>query len=55
LRGVVRLPQRRGVIENPECAPVGRGHEVVSVNDQVVDRNRGKIQLQRLPVVAIVE
>src|SRR5271167_3720841 len=54
-RGMVRLPQRRDVVENPECTAVGCNHEIVSVDGQVVDRNRGKIQLQGLPMIAVVE
>ncbi len=53
--GIMRLSQWRDVIENPKRTPVGGDDQVVSVNVQIVDRNGRKIQLQRLPVVAVVE
>src|SRR3984957_1005985 len=47
-------PQRRYVIENPERAAVRRGDEVVVLDDEVVHRGGRQIELQRLPVGAIV-
>ena len=49
------LPQRRDVVENPESAPVRRDEQVVTMNGDVADGSNRQIQLQRLPVIAIVE
>ncbi len=48
------MPQGGDVVQNPEAAPVGRDRKVVVLHDQVADRGRGKVQTERLPVVAIV-
>ena len=55
LRALRGLSQRRDVVENPEGAPVGGDHEIIAVHGQIAHRSDGKIQLQRLPVVALVE
>jgi hypothetical protein len=52
---VVGLAQRRSVVENPEAAAVRGDDQVVAVDHQVAHRDRRQIQLQGLPVVAIVE
>src|SRR5207253_9016655 len=49
------LAQRGDVVEDPEAASMGTGNEVGAVNGEIADRSRRQIQLQRLPVVAIVE
>ena len=49
------LAQGREVVENPESAAVGGDDEIVVVDDEVAGVAGGKIQLERLPVVAIVE
>ena len=49
------LAQGREVVENPEGAAVGGDDEVVIVDDEVAGVAGGKIQLERLPVVAVVE
>ena len=56
LRDLVRvLPQRRDIIENPERASMGRNHQIVVLDDQIVHRRRRQIQLKRLPLRPIVE
>ena len=52
---VIKLPQRREVIKNPERAAVRRNDQVIAVNVEVTHRGVWQIQLQRLPVVAVVE
>ena len=49
------LTQRREVIENPEGAAVGGGDEVVAMHGEIANIGGREIQLQGLPVVAIVE
>ena len=49
------LAQGRKVVENPESAAVGGNDEIVIVDDDVAGIAGGEIQLQRLPVVAVVE
>ena len=49
------LAQRREVVENPKRAAVGGDDEIVIVDDDVAGIAGGKIQLERLPVVAVVE
>ena len=49
------LPQRRNIVENPECAPMRGQNEVVILHHQIVHRCRGQIQLQRTPVRSVVE
>ena len=48
------LPQRRDVIQDPERPPVSSDDHIVMMNDQIADRSRRQIHLQRLPVVAVV-
>ena len=49
------LTQRREVVENPERASVSGGDEVVAMHSEIANVRRREIQLQGLPVVAIVE
>src|ERR1017187_1763189 len=49
-----RLAQRRDVIENPKGTPVRGNHQVVAVDGKIANRADGQVQLQGLPVVAVV-
>src|SRR5260370_11197296 len=49
------LAQWAKVVQNPERAAVRGNHQIVVVDDHVVDGHRRQIELQRLPVRAIVE
>src|SRR5262245_14051259 len=49
------LPQRANIIEHPERAPVRGDGEVIIMNNHVMDRRVRKIELERLPIRAIVE
>ncbi len=53
--GIVVLPQRADVIKDPEGAAVSRDDQIVVLDDQVVDRRHRQVQLQRLPLAAVVE
>ncbi len=53
--GIVVLPQRADVVENPESAAVRRNDQIIVLDDQVVHRRHGQIQLQRLPFPAVVK
>ena len=49
------LAQRRNIVENPERAAV-RGHnQIVLVNPQIAHGGVRQVELERLPVVAVVE
>jgi hypothetical protein len=50
-----RLPERRHVVQDPERAAVGADDHVVAVDVDVAYRGDRKVELERLPVVAIVE
>ncbi len=52
-RGV--LPQRTDVIENPERAAVGRDDQILIVESEIAHRRVRQIQLQRTPVIAVVQ
>src|SRR5208282_3977628 len=49
-----RLAKRRDVIENPEGTPVRGNHQVIPVDGEIAHRADGQVQLQGLPVVAVV-
>ena len=49
------LPQRRDVVENVERSSVRGDHEIVIFHGDVRDLRVGKIERQRLPVVAIIK
>ncbi len=53
--GSVRLAQRADVIEHPERAAMRGHHQIVAVNDEVVHWSCRQVELQRLPVRAIVK
>ena len=49
------LTQRRDVVEHPE-APAVRGHDqIVFMNRQIAHRGRRQVELQRPPVISVVE
>ena len=49
------LPQGLDVVEHPESASVCGEDQRVLVHEHVVDRDDGKLLLQRLPVGSVVE
>src|SRR5579871_6674375 len=49
------LAQRIHVIENPECSAMRGRNQIAVLDSKIVNRNDGQIQLQRLPVCAIVD
>src|SRR5467141_3079378 len=51
----VQLPQRRDIIQNPERAAVRGDNKIVAMNREIAHRSVRQIQLQRLPIVSIVE
>ena len=52
---VAVLPQRRHIVQNPECPPMRRHHQIVIFHRQIMHRHGGQIQLQWTPVRAIIE
>src|SRR5260221_2456144 len=48
------LPQRRDVIEDPKRSAMSSNNNIVAMNDQIADRSRRQIHLQRLPMIAVV-
>src|SRR4030095_12353062 len=52
---IVDLAQWRQVVEHPEGAAVGRHNKVVILYHQVVNWRCRQIQLQRLPMPAVIE
>jgi hypothetical protein len=56
LRRVIRdLTQWTDVVDNPETSPMCRHDKVIAVNLEISHRRRRKVELERLPVGAIVE
>ena len=49
------LAERCDVVEYPEGTAVGRDREIVAVNREIADGSRRQVQLQRLPMIAVVE
>ena len=49
-----KLAQARDVVEHPERAAVRRDDQIVVVDSQVAHRGMRQIELQRLPVLAVV-
>ena len=49
------LPQRTDIVQHPERTAVRRHDKIVVVNDHVVDRRVRQIELQRVPIPAVVE
>ena len=47
--------ERCHVVENPEGAAVGRDHEIVAGHHEIMERGLRQIELQALPVRAVVE
>ena len=52
---IVQLMQRRQVVENPEAAALRREHQILVRHLDVGDRRDGQVQLEGLPVRAVVE
>ena len=50
-----RVAERRDVVEHPERPAMRRHGKIVAVERDVANRGRRQVELQRLPVVAIVE
>ncbi len=53
--GDAGLAQRADVIKHPERAAMSGNHQIVAVDDEIVDRSRRQVELQRLPVCAVVK
>src|SRR5712692_2583187 len=53
--GFFKLTQRRYILENPKRPPVSGDDEIVLVYDEIANGHRGHVELQRLPLVAVVE
>ena len=53
--GVIQLAQWRDIVQHPERATVRGGDQVAAVDREVADRRHRQVELQRLPVVAVVE
>ena len=51
----VELTERRQIVQHPERTPVRRDHEIVIFNDKIMNRCYRQIQLQWLPMGAIIE
>ena len=51
----INLPQGGDVIQYPEGAAMSGYDQVIVVNVQVMDRNGGQVQLERLPVAALIQ
>ena len=49
------LSQRRDVIEHPKRTAMGCNNEIVLLDHQIVDGRDRQIQLERLPVCAVIE
>ena len=52
---VVDLPERADVVQDPDAAAVRADDQIVAVNREVAHGRGRQVQLQRLPVVAVVE
>src|SRR6185295_16979779 len=55
LNVITELPQERHVVDHPETAAMRSHDQIVSMNSEIAHRSRRQIQLQRLPVIAIVK
>src|ERR1700723_1556691 len=55
LAGVGCLAQWRNVVENPEGTSMGSNHEVIAMDREIPDRADGQIQLQGLPMIAVIK
>src|SRR5258708_32069586 len=51
---MLETPKRRDVIQNPERPAVSRDDHVVVLDDQVANRRRGHVELERIPVRAVI-
>src|SRR5262249_59319491 len=52
---VLVVMERRQVVENPERPALRRNNEVLVLDDEIGDRCRRQVELERLPVRAVVE
>jgi hypothetical protein len=50
-----KLAQQSEVVENPECSPLGRRHQIVVLDREIGDGHDGEVERERLPVEAVVE
>ena len=51
----IDLTQRRHIIQHPKGTSMGSGNQIVILNHQVMNRRRRQIQLQWLPMGAVIE
>src|SRR5207245_2394508 len=49
------LPKRADIVEHPERTAMRGHHEIVVMNNHVVNRRARQMELERLPIRAIVE
>src|SRR5258705_4079993 len=52
---IADLPKGRDIVDHPEATSVGRDYQVVAVDHQVAHRRYRHVELERLPVVAVIE
>src|SRR5581483_7691901 len=52
---IVHLTQGRDVIKYPERAPMRRNEQIVTFDDEIVNRHNRQIQAQALPVYSVIE
>jgi hypothetical protein len=55
MRGGIDLAQRGNVVQHPERAAMSGGDQIIAVNFEVVDRDHRQIELELLPVAAVVK
>ncbi len=55
LFGIERLAKRRDVVQYPEGASVSSDYQILAVNGEVADGSHRQIELQRLPIAAVIE
>jgi hypothetical protein len=51
----IRLPQWRDIVQNPKRAAMRRGNKVIVFDRQVVNGGRRQIELERLPMGAVID
>src|SRR6266513_2887538 len=49
------LSERRNIVQNPQSAAVGRGHQIASMHVQIANRSCRQINLQSLPMISAIE
>src|SRR5260370_29643834 len=50
-----QLAQRSNVVQNPKRAPVRADDQIIAMNGEVAHGGVGQVELQRLPVIAVIE